>query len=84
MLRDRLVGAQLRPKSKVTICLMKIQSCTYHGLVHAELLADRVDLLRGRDLPAEDLGGVAAEPVEQEEHEQDDPEQRRDHLPHSA
>jgi len=60
--------AQLRPQSKLT----------------PELLADRVDLLgRGRQ-PAEDLGRIAAEGLEEEEHQQHDAGERRDHLPQAS
>ena len=41
--------AQLLPQSNVKICFTKIQSCTYHGLVDAELRADVVDLLGRRE-----------------------------------
>ena len=80
---DSLV-AQLRPQSKVTICFRKIPSCTHQRLVQAELLADRVDLLRRGVQAAEDLRRVAAEELEQEEDQQHDAEQRRDHLPEAA
>jgi hypothetical protein len=52
-----------------------------HGLVQAELLADGVDLLLGGVQAAQHLGRVAAEVLEEEEHQQHHAEQRGDHLP---
>ncbi len=80
---DSLV-AQLLPKSNVTTCLTKIQQLLPDRLVEAELAADAVDLRRVRDLAGELLGRIAADRVEQEEHQQDDAEQRRDDLPDAA
>src|SRR5206468_4834008 len=54
------------------------------GLVDAELATDVLDLLRARYLAGEDVGRIAADPVEQQEHEQDDPEDGGDHLPQPA
>ena len=52
--------------------------------VQAELLADLRDLL-GRGVQAgEDLGRIAAEALEQREHQQHDAGQRRHHLPEAA
>ena len=65
--------AQLTPKSPVAICLMKIQSWTVVRLVDAELAADVLDLLRIGDLAGEQVRRVAADPVEQEEHQQHRP-----------
>ena len=80
---DRLPVAQLLPQLKVKMDLTKIHSCTYHGSFRP-LLANRLDLLRRRKQAAENLRRVATEELEQEEYEQNDPGQRRDHLPQSA
>ena len=48
------------------------------------MLANRLDLLRRRKQAAENLRRVATEELEQEEYEQNDPGQRRDHLPDPA
>ena len=67
--------AQLLPQLNVKIDFTKIHSCVYHGSFSPSCVADRLDLFGGREQPAEDLGGIAAEELEQEEHEQDDPAQ---------
>src|SRR3989454_2469792 len=54
------------------------------GLVEPELAPDGVDLLLARHLARQDLRRVAAEELEQEENEQDDPREGRDHLPKPA
>src|SRR5438552_1162678 len=47
--------------------------------VEAELAADGVDLLGARHLAGEDLRRIAAEELEEEEHQQDDTRQRGHH-----
>ena len=37
-----------------------------------------------RDLAGQHVRGIAADPVEQDEHEQHDPDDGRDHLPHAT
>jgi hypothetical protein len=54
------------------------------GLVQAQLGADCLDLVRRREQAAQDFSRVAAEELEEEEHQQDDARQRGDHLPESA
>ena len=72
---------QLAPKSPVTHLLDEDPQLHVVRLVDAELAADVLDLLGAGDLAGQDVRRVAADQVEQEEDEQDDPEQGRDHLP---
>ncbi len=76
--------AQLLPQLKLKIPFTKIHSWTYQRVVEAELLADRLDLFGGGEQPTEDFRRVAAEELEEEENEQDDPGKRGDHLPEPA
>src|SRR3989442_14075378 len=63
---------QLLPKSKLMISRTKIASCAYQGL-SSPSSRHGVDLLLARHLARQDLRRVAAEELEQEENEQDDP-----------
>jgi hypothetical protein len=52
-----------------------------HGFVQAQLLADGFDLFLAGVQAAQHLGRVAAEVLEEEEHQQHHAGQRGDHLP---
>ena len=82
--RDLLVGAPRRAEIAGQHLLDEDPELDPERLVDAELAPDVVDLLLVRDLAGEHVRGVAADPVEQDEHEQDDPEHRRDHLPQAS
>ena len=79
--RDLLVGAPRRAEVGGEDLLHEDPELDVVRLVDAQLAADVVDLLLVGDLAGEHLRGIAADPVEQEEDEQDHPEHRRDHLP---
>jgi len=53
-------------------------------LIDADLTADVVDLLLAGNLAGEHIRRVAADCVEQDEHEQHDAEHRRNHLPKAS
>jgi hypothetical protein len=53
-------------------------------LVDAELAADVGDRLEARHFSGQHIGRIAADPVEQHEHQQHDPEHRGQHLPQAA
>ena len=80
-LRDALVGAPRCAEVGGEDLLDEDPQLHPVGLVDAQLPADVVDLLLARDLAGEHVGGVAPDPVEQQEDEQDDARHRRDHLP---
>jgi hypothetical protein len=52
--------------------------------VHAQLFADVLDPLGVGYLPGEQIGGIAADPVEQDENKQHHAEQGRHELPGAA
>ncbi len=82
--RDRLVRAPRRAEVRGEDLLDEDAELHVVRLVDAELAADVVDLLLVADLAREHVRRVAADPVEQDEHEQHDAEQRRNHLPQSS
>ena len=82
--RDLLVGAPRRAVVAGQHLLHEYPELDPDRLVDAELAPDVVDLLLVRDLSREHVRGVAADPVEQDEHQQDDPGHRRDHLPQAS
>jgi len=53
-------------------------------IIQSKLLPDRLDLFRRGQQSTQDFRRIAAPELEQEEDEQDDADQRRDHLPQSA
>ena len=80
-MRHRFVGAPARAEVGGDHLLDEDPQLHIPRLVDAELLADVGDLLGARDLAREHVCGIAADPVEQDEHQHDHPEHRRDHLP---
>ena len=82
--RDRLVGRPAAAPVEGDDLLEEDPELGPERLVQAELRADRVDLRLRRVEAGEDLRGVAAEALEEEEDKQDDAEQRRQHLPDAS
>ena len=82
--RHRLVGAPRRAEVGGQDLLDEDPELDVVRLVDAELAPDVVDLLGIGDLAGEHVRRVAAEQVEQDEHQQHDAEHRREHLPEPA
>ena len=81
---DTLVRAPARAEIRGDDLLDENPELDVVRLIDADLPADVVDLFLARDLPGEHVRRIAADGVEQNEHEQHDAEHRRDHLPDSS
>ncbi len=82
--RYLLVGAPARAEVGGEDLLDEDPELHVVRLVDAELAADVVDLLLVADLAGQDVRRVAADGVEKHEHQQHDPQHRRDHLPDAS
>ena len=82
--RHRLVRAPRRAEVGGQDLLEENPELDVIRLVDAQLAADVVDLLGIGDLAGEHVRRVAAEQVEQDEHQQHHADHRREHLPEPA